>query len=387
VKTRTLPILAAALAAAACAGGDGGQDAAAQAAYAWQLPAGFPVPPVPADNPMSEAKVSLGRRLFHDRRLSLNETQACSTCHQQARAFTDGKARAVGSTGEVHKRGALSITNAAYRATYNWENSLLRTLEQQALVPLFNMDPAVELGMDGHEDVLLARLAADPEYPAMFRAAFPERAEAISLQTTVFAVAAFARTIVSGDAPYDRWRSGDAGAMSASALRGLALFEGKARCVGCHGGLTFTDAEWTPGMDPGAVPFHNEGLYDVDGAGGYPPEDPGLALQTGRAEDVGRFRAPTLRNVAVTAPYMHDGSLATLAEVIDHYAEPFSLDGAGNRVAPNPRRDLLVRDIVLDAGERADLLAFLEALTDEALLTDPRYADPFAVASTAGSLP
>jgi cytochrome c peroxidase len=337
---------------------------------------------------MSDAKVALGRRLFYDRRLSINGTQACGTCHQQALAFTDGKPRAVGATGEVHKRGALSITNAAYRATYNWENSLLRTLEQQALVPLFNMDPAVELGMDGHEDLLLARLAADPQYPAMFRAAFPERAASISLDTTVKAIAAFARTIVSGDSAYDRWRTGDAAALSPAALRGLALFEGKARCAGCHGGLTFTDAEWTPGMDLDAVPFHNEGLYNVDGAGGYPFADQGLAVQTGRAEDMGLFRAPTLRNVAVTAPYMHDGSLASLAEVIDHYADPFSLDEAGNRVAPSPQRDPQVRDIVLGADERADLLAFLESLTDEGLLVDPRYADPFAATSTtAGAAP
>jgi cytochrome c peroxidase len=383
MRTKLAPVVLALLS-AACGGRHEEVASREPATYAWRLPAGFPVPPVPADNPMSEAKVALGRRLFHDRRLSLNETQACASCHQQARAFTDGKARAVGSTGEVHKRGALSITNAAYRAVYNWENSLLRTLEQQALVPLFNMDPAVELGMDGHEDVLLARLAADPEYPAMFRAAFPEHAGP-TLDSTVKAIAAFVRTIVSGDSAYDRFRLGDAGALSAAAQRGLALFRGKARCAGCHGGLTFTDAEWTPGLDlrVADVPFHDEGLYDVDGAGGYPFPDQGLAVQTGRAEDVGRFRAPTLRNVAVTAPYMHDGSLATLAEVVDHYADPFSLDAAGNRVAPSPRRDPLVRDIVLTAGERADLVAFLEALTDEGLLTDPRYADPFAATTVA----
>jgi cytochrome c peroxidase len=386
MRTLLVSILALALAGLACDARHAPQQVQQQVAYRWQLPDGFPVPFVPADNPMSDAKVALGRRLFHDRRLSFNETQACATCHQPALAFTDGRPRAVGSTGEVHLRGPLSLANAAYRATYNWENTLLRTLEQQALVPLFNMDPAVELAMDGHEDVLLARLAADPVYPGMFRAAYPEQAAPITLDDAVKAIAAFVRTIVSGDSPYDRFVRGDAGALSAAARRGLALFEGKAGCVACHGGITFTDAEWLgTGARPVDVPMHVEGLYNVDGAGGYPFADQGLATQTGRAEDAGRFRAPTLRNVAVTAPYMHDGSLATLAEVIDHYADPFALDASGNRVAPNPRRDAAARDIDLTAGERADLLAFLEALTDEAFLADPRYADPFAAATTASA--
>jgi cytochrome c peroxidase len=377
-------LLSLAVAAIACDARQPQQEVQQQDTYRWQLPAGFPPPFVPADNPMSAAKVALGRRLFHDKRLSLNETQACASCHQPALAFTDGKPKAVGSTGEVHKRGALSLANAAYRATYNWENTLLRDLELQALVPLFNMDPAVELAMEGHEDVLAARLAADPIYPEMFRAAYPERAAPINVDTAVKAIAAFVRTIVSGDSPYDRFVRGDATALSAAARRGLALFEGKAQCVACHGGITFTDAEWLGTLArPLDVPMHIEGLYNVDGFGGYPFADQGLAVQTGRAEDVGRFRAPTLRNVAVTAPYMHDGSLATLADVIAHYADPFALDAAGNRVAPNPRRDAAAQGISLDAGERADLLAFLEALTDEAFLADPRYADPFAAATAA----
>jgi cytochrome c peroxidase len=348
------------------------------ASYDWKLPPGFAAPPVPAANPMSEAKVQLGRRLFYDKRLSYNQTQACASCHQQALAFTDGKAKAVGSTGEMHKRGALSLSNAAWRATYNWENSLLRTLEQQALVPLFNLDPAHELAMDGHDSELVARLSADATYPALFREAFPEREEPISVGTAVYAIASFARTLVSANSPYDRYRMGDASALGASEKRGMDLFHGKAQCNRCHKGLTFTDAEWHEGIEPSEIPFHNEGLYNVDGKGGFPYADLGLAVQTGRAEDVGLFRTPTLRNIGVTAPYMHDGSLATLDDVIAHYADPFSLDAQGNRVAPSPARDPLVRDISLSGEERIDLRAFLLALTDESFLVDPRYSDPFA---------
>ncbi len=363
----------AAIALASC-----GAPAGPSSSYDWQLPTGFVAPPVPAENPMSEAKVALGRRLFHDKRLSHNQTQACASCHQPARAFTDGRPKAVGSTGEVHKRGALSLANAAWRATYNWENSLLRTLESQALVPLFNLDPAVELAMDGHEDELVARLRGGPVYPGLFREAFPERKDPISVGAAVYALASFVRTIISAASPYDRYRLGDADALSTSEKRGMALFYGKAHCGQCHSGLTFTDAEWREGLRPSEIPFHNEGLYNVDGKGGVPSSDQGLAVQTGRAQDVGLFRTPTLRNIALTAPYMHDGSLATLEDVIAHYADPFSLDEQGNRVAPSPMRDRRVRGIELSSEERVDLKAFLLALTDESFLTDPRYADPFA---------
>lgn len=366
--TRTL-LASAALTLAAC-GPPAGE------AYPWRLPADFAPPPVPASNPMSAAKVELGRHLFHDVRLSLNQTQACASCHQPARAFTDGRGQAVGSTGQVHRRGALSLANAGYRATYNWENSLLRTLEQQAFVPLFNVDPIEELALDGHEDVLLARLGADPTYRGLFEDAFPGRP--LALELVIDGLASFVRTIVSGDSRWDRFRRGDPGALSADEQAGQALFFGAAGCAQCHSGLTLTDAEYRPDLAPSAIPFHNEGLYNVDGAGGVPELDPGLAVQTGRAEDRGRFRTPTLRNVAVTAPYMHDGSLATLDEVLAHYGEPFSLDARGQRVAASPRRDAAAQAIpALDLEQRRLLKAFLEALTDEGFLSDPRYASPF----------
>lgn len=339
--------------------------------FTWQLPAHFAPPKVPDDNPMTADKVELGRHLFYDVRLSLNQTQACASCHQQALAFTDGKPQAVGSTGLTHTRGALSIVNAGWRTTYNWANGLLRTLEQQALVPLFNIDPIPELGMDGHEDVLLDRLEGDPTYRALFAQAFPQQSQPISLRSAVFALASFVRSIVSGDSPYDQYLQGHRDAVDAAQQRGLALYFGKARCSSCHSGLGLTDAQ------SAAEPFHIEGLYNLDARGDYPESDRGLFAQTVALEDIGKFRTPTLRNIALTAPYMHDGSVKTLAEVIAHYADPFSFDGDHARVAMNPRLDPALRGIVLSADERSDLEAFLNALTDQTLLTNPRYQSPF----------
>lgn len=355
-------------------GDDGGPKASV---YQWNLPSGFTEPPVPGSNPMSAAKVELGRYLFHDRRLSFNETQACATCHQPARAFTDGRPKAVGSNGDVHLRGPLSLSNAAWRATYNWSNSLLRTLEQQALVPLFNIDPIAELAMDGHEDVLLARLQGDPTYQALFAEAYPDLEQRFKVSTAVNAIASFVRTIVSGNSQYDRYVNGDSTALDGAAKRGMELFYGKARCGQCHSGITFTDVEYRSDMKPSQIPFHIEGLYNVDGNGMYPASDLGFFIQTGNPADVGKFRTPTLRNIALTAPYMHDGSLPTLADVIAHYADPFSLDAAGNRVAMNPRADPILKGIALTAAERGDLERFLEALTDESFVNDPKYANPF----------
>lgn len=379
-RSVVLPLLSAVLAVLSCGplpgASDGGVDE--PTAYQWNLPPGFTEPPVPSSNPMTTAKVELGRHLFHDKRLSLNETQACASCHQPALAFTDSRPKAIGSTGEVHLRGPLSLSNAAWRATYNWSNSLLRTLEQQALVPLFNVDPIAELAMDGHEDLLLARLEGDATYQSLFAEAYPELEQPFTLRTTVAALACFVRTIVSGSSPYDRYVGGDPAALDEAAQRGMALFFGKARCGACHSGFTFTDAQYSPDMRPSEIPFHLEGLYDVDGRGMYPAGDLGLFIQTGDPADVGKFRTPTLRNIALTAPYMHDGSLPTLADVISHYADPFSLDEAGNRVPLNPRVDPVLVGIRLDAQERRDLERFLEALTDEAFVHDPKYASPFA---------
>jgi mono/diheme cytochrome c family protein len=182
--------------------------------YDWQLPPGFPYPNVPKDNPISAAKVELGRHLFYDKRLSENETQSCATCHQPSRAFTDGKARGVGSTGDVHPRGPMSLVNVAYSPALTWANPNMRRLETQALVPLFGEHP-VEMGMNGKEEVLLARLQAEPLYGHLFADAFPEDAHPFTLEHVTKAIACFERTIISGRSSYDRYRfSGEQKAIS-----------------------------------------------------------------------------------------------------------------------------------------------------------------------------
>jgi cytochrome c peroxidase len=349
--------------------------------YEWHLPPGFPYPGVPKDNPVSQAKVELGRRLFYDKRLSENQTQSCATCHQQNRAFTDGKPRGVGSTGEVHPRGPMSLVNVAYSPALTWANPNMRLLETQALVPLFGEHP-VEMGMNGKEAILLARLQAETRYGLLFTNAFPEDANPFTLDRVTKAIACFERTILSGRSPYDRYRfSGEQNAISSAAKSGEALFfSERLECFHCHGGFNFTGT--VDYLDKGfaEVEFHNTGLYNIQGETSYPAENTGVYEFTREAEDIGKFKAPTLRNIAVTAPYMHDGSIATLEEAIDHYKRggraiasgPNAGDGAGN-----PNKSEFVRPFSLSNRQKNDLLAFLRSLTDDELLADPRFADPW----------
>lgn len=357
---------------AACDGGGPG--------YTLDLPRGFPEPRIPEDNPLSEAKVELGRFLFYDVRLSANETQSCGSCHEQARAFTDGRGTAVGSTGQHTARGAMALGNAGYAATLNWANSAVVTLEMQARIPLFGEDP-IELGLSGQEDLLLTRLGEDARYPEMFAAAFPGEASPISVQNVLRAIAAFERVLITGDSPYDRYQAGDHSALSESARRGMELFfSEQVECFHCHGGFNLSGAVDHAGNFFDQSLFANNGLYNVDGAGGYPATNTGLFEITGDRLDMGRFKPPTLRNIALTAPYMHDGSLATLDDVIDHYARGGTLTPDGPNAGDgrlSPLKNGFISGFVLTEQERADLLAFLNALTDEHFVTDPRFSDPF----------
>jgi cytochrome c peroxidase len=359
--------------------GDGALPAES-APYEWQLPPGFPPPAVPEDNPMTAGKVELGRRLFYDTRLSDNGTYSCATCHEQARAFTDGKAQAVGSTGQMHPRGSMSLANVAYAATLTWGHPFLASLERQAQLPMFG-DTPIELGLRSQAE-LEERLAAIPEYAERFAAAFPEDAAPVSLLNAERAIASFERSLISGGAPFDRWLlTGDEGAISDAAKRGFALFNTETfECYHCHGGFAFTDHVVFADEAFPQVLFHNTGLYNIDGRGGFPAPNTGVESVSENPSDMGRFKAPTLRNIAVTAPYMHDGSIATLSEVLDHYA-------AGGRTIPegphagvgsaNPFKSNFVRGFRMTEDERADLLAFLDSLTDREFLENPAHADPF----------
>ena len=343
-------------------------------------PPGFPQPRIPADNPVTPAKIELGRYLFYDTRLSGNKTQSCASCHKQELAFTDGLPVGVGSTGEHHIRGAMSLANVAYTSTLTWANPALAALEKQVLVPLFGETP-VELGLSGQEDVLLSRLAADPRYPPMFAAAYPDSAAGISLDGVVKAIATFQRTLLSGRSPYDRYFiDHDESALSDSAKRGKDLFFGeRLECFHCHGGFAFSDAVIDVNTTLDETSYQNNGLYNLGGDGSYPAGNQGIYEFTHKPEDKGRFRAPTLRNVALTAPYMHDGSLATLDDVLDHYARGGTLTASGPNAGDgkdNPNKSLFLRGFTLTAQERQDVLEFLRSLTDSEFIRDSRFSDP-----------
>jgi cytochrome c peroxidase len=328
-------------------------------AYQWDLPAGFPKPVVPKDNPMSAEKVELGERLFFDTRLSGNQTFSCASCHKPELAFTDGLARAKGSTGEIHPRGSMSLLNVAYSLSFNWGDPQKESLEEQMLVPMFGEEP-VELGLAGMEKELVARLASDDDYQRMFAAAFPDARRPIKVKNIVKAIASYERSLVSGDSPYDRlvfWE--DDSEFSVAARRGMELFfSHRTRCGECHAGFNFSGAVTFEGAAPARPDFHNTALYNLDGDGGYPERNRGVWEFTGEPEDMGRFRPPSLRNIELTAPYMHDGSIATLEEVIDHYA-------AGGRAGEgNPLKSELLSGFEISEAERNELLAFLRSLTD-----------------------
>jgi cytochrome c peroxidase len=336
--------------------------------YTWDLPDWLDTPPVPADNPMTVEKVELGRRLFYELNLAGPSYMSCATCHDPLKAFGDGRPVAIGITGEFHPRNSMALQNVAYQSVFTWADPATVSLERQMLTPMFGQHPE-EMAITGFEERVLDYIRYDPIYPGMFETAFPETGGAIDFETITKAIAAFERTLVSADAPYDRYRyAGDEAALSESAKRGDDLFNSdRLACGYCHTGLHLSDA----------IPearFHNTGLYNLDGAGALPEGNQGLVEHTGIPEDMGKFRTPMLRNVALTAPYMHDGSLATLDAVIDHYAAGGEAARTGTR---SPLASPLVMGFEIGDREKADLIAFLESLTDETFLSDLDHQNPF----------
>lgn len=345
--------------------------------YEWNIPEWLPRPVVPDDNPMTAEKVELGKQLFYDTRLSVTGNFSCATCHQQALAFTDGKAVAIGATGDIHPRNSMSLTNVAYSSVLTWANPLMRSLEEQLLVPLFGEHP-VEMGMAGREQEILAMLQNDAQYAERFDVAFGQDSSPISISNLAKAIASFERTLISARSPYDRYRyGGEPDAISAAAKRGEALFHSeRLECFHCHGGFNFSDSIMHERLAFREIAFHNTGLYNIDGNGAYPPDNTGVYEITQDPADMGHFRAPTLRNIELTAPYMHDGSIATLDEVIDHYAAGGRTLAAGNDAGAghaNPHKSIFIAGFELSEQERHDLIAFLRSLTDEAFIQNPDF--------------
>ena len=294
------------------------------------LPAGFPPIESPSDNPITEASVTLGKELFFDKRLSRDGTVSCGSCHFPERAFSDTLPRSLGVDGLPGMRNAPPLINLAWHAGY-FRDGGVPTLEQQVIAPIH--DP-LEM------DFSITRAAADlrnlEPYATLSRRAYGKSMEAWELSR---AIAAYERTLVSGWSRYDRFLSGDAAALTQDEQQGLELFRSEAlNCNACHSAFDLSDHE-----------YHNLGQY-------LSYSDPGRERITLNPADNGKFKTPTLRNIALTAPYMHDGALATLDEVIDFLA-------SGG--LPHANRDPEMQNFVLSAEEKADLLAFLRALTDE----------------------
>jgi cytochrome c peroxidase len=353
-----LAVVAGVIAAAVIAPPVGAQSQAVKAAsatpssaqfFAGTLPRWFPAPKIPADNPITEEKVELGRHLFYEPMLSGNSTYSCASCHQQSLAFTDGLGQAIGSTGGVHPRSSMSLANVAYNASYGWTDRT-STLESQMEVPMYNEHP-VEMGLRGHEAEVIDRFVADADYVVRFRAAFPGERNPITFANVVKAIAAFERSIVSADSAFDRYRyENDESGMPPAAKRGMALFfSDRLKCGECHASVNLSG----PTTFTGATPADPDTLFH----------------DTGVTAEPAKFRAPTLRNIAVTAPYMHDGSIGTLKEVVAHYAQ-------GGR-HKRPKSDK-VRGFAISAAEVDDLVAFLTTLTDEKFLTNPALSNPLS---------
>lgn len=306
-----------------------------------KAPLGLPPVPIPHDNPETAAGIALGRKLFYDPRLSRDNSVACASCHNPLLGFSDGRKHSAGIGGKIGKRNAPTVLNAAYLTTQFWDGRA-STLEEQAASPIAN-----PIEMDGGHEVCATKLDAVAEYKIAFQEAFGAGPATLSKVTN--ALASFERTLISGNSPFDRYEfGGDKTALSPAAIRGLAIFRDPKRgnCATCHSigekYALFTDDK-----------FHNIGV-GVNGEGEL--TDLGRYDETKKESDKGAFKTPTLRNVAKTTPYMHDGSLKTLKEVVDFYA------GGGNS---NPHLDKEIKEIKLSGQDRADLVAFLESLTGE----------------------
>ena len=361
-----------------------------------ELPCGFPFPNEDAEAPLTVDQIALGRLLFYDRNMSFNQTQSCADCHLQEKAFADGLTVSIGSEGHAHSRNAMTMTNVVYNGTMNWANNQVITLEQQALAVITNEDP-VELGWAGRESVMLARLqspatndydgtalaSTPPDYPSLFAKAFPDEIDAISMSTFTRAIAAFGSTFISGDSDFDKENRGEENSMTDEAKRGRELFfSERFECFHCHAGFNFTDSVDHDGLQFTQQGFHNNALYNLDGNGLYPSDNHGLREFTLRPEDEGKFRAPTLRNIALTAPYMHDGSIATLGEVIDHYARGGRLISSGSNAgdgALNPLKSGFVTGFVISPDESLDMITFLQSLTDWKFICRDDLSDPFGI--------
>lgn len=327
--------------------------AQAPRAYAFELPAWAQADTalridLPYDNPMTLEGVALGRMLFHEKALSADGSLSCASCHQQASAFADPRGVSVGMAGRSGRRNAQPLINLAWDHFFFWDARAL-SLELQAFEPVRG-----HLEMNSDWNAIAENLHREGRYAPLFRAAFgDDRIDSIRI---AFALAQFERTLISLNSRFDRYQyDHDANALSATEQTGRTLFFGRAHCVDCH--------------EPPLFDHHDVSNIGLDSM----PVDGGMGERTHVPWHQGRFKTPTLRNVAVTAPYMHDGRFSTLQEVVDFYAD----DVHTGVPTLDPHMEPWVRgEVRLSTGDRAALVAFLQTLTDSAFLSDPRFGPP-----------
>lgn len=341
-------------------------------------PLGLPPVPIPADNPQTPEKIALGDKLFHDKRFSGDGTVACAKCHADDKAFTDSPLKtAEGIRKATGTRNAPTVINAAYLTSQFWDGRS-PSLEDQSQHPFVN---PVEMGLADHEPILKI-VREDPAYVEAFKKVFGKSGKDVAMKEVQQAIASFERTIVAGDSPFDRWRFGrDANAIGDAAKRGFDVFVGQGRCISCHvveqDQALFTDNRFhnigvgvnriqaeIPKLSAEYLSARASGVA-VDAAVLTDPKtsELGRFAVTTRFDEIGAFKTPTLRNVAVTAPYMHDGSLKTLKDVVKHYN-----DGGMSAGDPSVNAYLSggIRPLGLSAQQSDDLVAFMEALTSPA---------------------
>jgi cytochrome c peroxidase len=328
-----------------------------------------------AGNNFTAAKADLGRYLFYDRRLSLNNTKACASCHAQEFSFTDGYARSIGVLGDLHQRNSRPLINIVFNKYLTAADSTLHFPEDQINNPMMNDHPT-EMGVKGHEQVILQRLKEDKLYRNKFSETFPGQQDPFSILNVQWAICSFVKTIFSFNSPYDRYvYKHDKTSLNETQQRGMRLFlSDSLQCNSCHGGISFS----TPSLkdkNGNTLFYFNTGLYNTPGSH-YPEQDNGLSELTGKEQDAGKYRVPTLRNLAFTAPYYHDGSAATLEDVVSVYENGGRAYYTGDG-RKNPYKHPLIKGFRLNSQERKDLVAFLLSLSDSAVCANPRYANPF----------
>lgn len=303
------------------------------------VPKGFPAPEFPADNELTAARFALGKRLFYDVAMSRDSSVSCASCHAPHLAFSDSVAFSPGAGGAAGKRNSPTLANVAYHPYFTREGGV-PTLEMQILVPIQEHNE-----FDFNLLLIADRLKTDTAYVRMSREAYGRDPDFYIITR---GIACFERTLISGESRYDEFAfQGKSNALTAAERRGMDLFfSKKTNCADCHAGFNFSN-----------YAFENNGLYDT-----YP--DPGRFRLTEDSADIARFKVPTLRNVALTAPFMHDGSFSSLEKVVEHY-------NSGGKA--HPHRSPLVRPLGLTASERADLVAFLESLTDAHFASNPKF--------------